>query len=83
VAGALNLRSCEQFRAEAKDMTADSAVAEIEVSGGTALGIEVDVRGHEQSSHGGALRPGVRSGRSARRECRRGRGRPWTPSQHP
>jgi NAD(P)-dependent dehydrogenase (short-subunit alcohol dehydrogenase family) len=28
-------------------MTADSTVAEIEAAGGTALGIEVDVRDHE------------------------------------
>jgi 3-hydroxybutyrate dehydrogenase len=28
-------------------MTADSTVAEIEASGGTALGIEIDVRDHE------------------------------------
>jgi NAD(P)-dependent dehydrogenase (short-subunit alcohol dehydrogenase family) len=28
-------------------MTADSTVAEIEAAGGTALGIEVDVRNHE------------------------------------
>jgi NAD(P)-dependent dehydrogenase (short-subunit alcohol dehydrogenase family) len=34
-------------RPEAKDMTADSTVAEIEASGGTALGIAVDVRDHE------------------------------------
>ena len=40
----LNLRSYQEFEAEAKDMTADSTVAEIEASGGTALGIEVDVR---------------------------------------
>jgi 3-oxoacyl-[acyl-carrier protein] reductase len=39
----LNLRSYEEFEAEAKDMTAESTVAEIEASGGTALGIEVDV----------------------------------------
>jgi NAD(P)-dependent dehydrogenase (short-subunit alcohol dehydrogenase family) len=39
----LNLRSYEEFEAEAKDMTADGTVAEIEASGGTALGIEVDV----------------------------------------
>jgi 3-oxoacyl-[acyl-carrier protein] reductase len=39
----LNLRSYEEFEAEAKDMTADSTVAEIEASGGTALGVEVDV----------------------------------------
>ena len=39
----LNLRSYEEFEAEAKDMTAVTTVAEIEASGGTALGIEVDV----------------------------------------
>jgi len=43
----LNLRSYEEFEAEAKDMTADSTVAEIEASGGIAFGIEVDVRQHE------------------------------------
>src|SRR5579864_3247772 len=43
----LNLRSYEEFQAEAKDMTGDSTVAEIEASGGTALGIEVDVTDHE------------------------------------
>jgi 3-oxoacyl-[acyl-carrier protein] reductase len=43
----LNLRSYEEFEAEAKDMTADSTVAEIEAAGGIALGVEVDVRDHE------------------------------------
>ncbi len=43
----LNLRSYEEFEAEAKDMTGDSTVAEIEAAGGVALGIEVDVRDHE------------------------------------
>jgi hypothetical protein len=43
----LNLRSYEEFEAEAKDMTADSTVAEIEAAAGTALGIEIDVRDHE------------------------------------
>ena len=43
----LNLRSYEEFEAEAKDMTAESTVAEIEAAGGTALGIEVDVRDHQ------------------------------------
>src|SRR5712671_3343146 len=43
----LNLRSYEEFEAEAKDMTADSTVAEIEAAGGIALGIEVDVCDHE------------------------------------
>ena len=40
----LNLRSYEEFEAEANDMTADTTVAEIEASGGTAMGIELDVR---------------------------------------
>src|SRR6202045_4867230 len=43
----LNVRSYEEFEAEAKDMTADSTVAEIEASGGSALAIEVDVRDRE------------------------------------
>src|SRR5713226_6312137 len=34
-------------------MTGDSTVAEIEASGGTALGIEVDVRDHEAVEAGG------------------------------
>src|ERR1700675_4593865 len=43
----LNLHSYEEFEAEARDMTADSTVAEIEAMGGTAIGIEVDVIDHE------------------------------------
>src|SRR5215469_10117741 len=43
----INLRSYEEFEAEAKDMTADSTVTEIEAAGGIAMGIEVDVRDHE------------------------------------
>ena len=39
----INLRSYEEFEAEARDMTGESTVAEIQASGGTALGIEVDV----------------------------------------
>src|SRR2546427_12469520 len=39
----LNLRSYEEFEAEAKDMTADNTVAEIEEAGGTAFGVAVDV----------------------------------------
>src|SRR5258708_13242186 len=39
----LNLRSYEEFDAEAKDMTADSTVAEIQAAGGAALGIELVV----------------------------------------
>ena len=42
----LNLHSYEEFEAEAKDMTADSTVSEIEATGGNALGIEVDVTDH-------------------------------------
>src|SRR5260370_16213753 len=43
----LNLHSYEEFEAKAKDITGDSTVAEIAASGGTALGIEVDVTDHE------------------------------------
>jgi 3-oxoacyl-[acyl-carrier protein] reductase len=43
----LDLRSHQEFEAEAKDMTAESTVAEIETSGGVALGIEVDVCDHQ------------------------------------
>ncbi len=43
----VNLRSYEEFAAEAKDMTADGTVAEIEAMGGAALGLEVDVRDRE------------------------------------
>ena len=39
----INLKSFEEFDAEAKDMTAASTMAEIEAAGGTALGIAVDV----------------------------------------
>jgi 3-oxoacyl-[acyl-carrier protein] reductase len=40
----VNLRSYEEFAAEARDMTAEGTVAEIAATGGAALGIEVDVR---------------------------------------
>src|SRR5437588_12697750 len=43
----LNLHSYEEFEAEAKDMTADTTVAEIEAAGGTTLGIEVDLHDRE------------------------------------
>jgi 3-oxoacyl-[acyl-carrier protein] reductase len=43
----LSLRSYEEFEAEAKDMTAETTVAEIEAAGGMASGNEVDVRDHE------------------------------------
>ena len=43
----LNLRSYEEFEAEAKDMTAESTVAEIAAAGGTAIGIELDVTDHQ------------------------------------
>ena len=39
----LNLKSYEEFEIEAKDMTGDSTVAEIEAAGGSALGYELDV----------------------------------------
>ena len=39
----LNLKSFEEFEAEAQAMTAESTVAEIQAGGGSAIGIEVDV----------------------------------------
>jgi len=42
----LDLKSYREFDTEAKDMTADSTVAEIEASSGAALGIECDVCDH-------------------------------------
>ena len=39
----LNLKSFEEFEAEAQAMTADGTVAEIRTDGGSAIGIEVDV----------------------------------------
>jgi 3-oxoacyl-[acyl-carrier protein] reductase len=39
----LDLKSYREFDAEAKAMTAESTVAEIEAAGGAALGVEVDV----------------------------------------
>jgi len=43
----LSLTSYEEFEAEAKDMTAESTVAEIMAAGNAAIGIEVDVRDHQ------------------------------------
>ena len=43
----VNLRSYEELEAEAKDMTGDSTVAEIEAAGGAAIGIELDVTDHQ------------------------------------
>jgi 3-oxoacyl-[acyl-carrier protein] reductase len=43
----LNLHSFQEFEAEAREMTADTTVAEIEAMGGTALGIEADVTDYE------------------------------------
>src|SRR5204862_572695 len=39
----LNLKSYQEFEAEAKAMTGESTVAEIEAGGGSALGYELDV----------------------------------------
>ena len=39
----LNLHSYEEFEAEARDMTGETTVAEIQADGGEALGIELDV----------------------------------------
>ena len=71
----LNLRSEEEFDAEAKDMTAESTVVEIEAAGGTALGIEFDVRDQEAvEASGGPHRPGMRPSRCPGREHGGGRG---------
>src|SRR5439155_2288335 len=43
----LDLRSYQEFEAEAKDMTADSTVAEIMAAGGKAMGVELDVTDRE------------------------------------
>src|SRR5690349_24647402 len=43
----LNLRSYEEFEAEASDMTGETTVAEIQANGGEALGIELDVTDHD------------------------------------
>ena len=75
----LNLRSYEEFEAEAKDMTADSTVAEIEAAGGAAMGIELDVRDHEAVEAMVAGRQGVGSCRRTGRECRR---RSWSAHGH-
>src|SRR5207344_3634827 len=40
----LDLKSYAEFETEAKDMTADSTVDEINAGGGEAIGIEMDVR---------------------------------------
>jgi 3-oxoacyl-[acyl-carrier protein] reductase len=42
----LDLKSYREFEAEARAMSAESTVAEIAAAGGTALGIEADVRDH-------------------------------------
>src|SRR5215470_17525144 len=42
----LDLKSYREFDAEAKDMTAETTVAEIEALGSTALGVECDVCDH-------------------------------------
>jgi 3-oxoacyl-[acyl-carrier protein] reductase len=43
----LDLRSYREFDTEAKDMSAESTVAEIEDSGGAAIGVECDVCDHQ------------------------------------
>lgn len=46
----INLRSYEEFEAEARDMTGDGTVAEIAAMGGAAIGIEGDVTDPEAVS---------------------------------
>jgi hypothetical protein len=59
----INLHWYEEFEAEAKDMTGDSTVAEIEATGGTAIGIEVDVTDHAvvAGDRGDRILPGTPS----------------------
>jgi 3-oxoacyl-[acyl-carrier protein] reductase len=80
----LNLRSYEEFEAEAKDMTADSTVGEIEASGGVAIGIEVDVRNHE-AVEAMVARVVQEWGRVDALVANAGSGRdgPWTPRPAP
>jgi len=68
----LDLRSHQEFEAEAKDMTAESTVAEIETSGGVALGIEVDVCDHQAVEAMVPRRRRMGQGGRARGQCRRG-----------
>jgi short chain dehydrogenase len=65
----LNLRSYEEFESEAKDMTGDSTVTEIEAAGGIALGIEVDVRDREAVEAMVAQVVQEWGNRCSRREC--------------
>ena len=68
----LDLKSYREFDAEAKDMTAETTVAEIEASGGTALGIECDVCDHRAvEDDGGPRRRTMGPGGCAGRQCRR------------
>src|SRR4051794_28596591 len=69
--GDLSLRAYEEFEIEARDITTDSTVAEIEATGGTALGIELDVTDHEAVRDGRAGRPKVGPDRCRGRKCRR------------
>ena len=80
----LNLHSYEEFEAEAKDMTVDSTVAEIEASGGAAIGIEMDVRDHAavEAMAARVSRSGVGSMYSSRMQAVVVVA-PWIRSQHP
>jgi hypothetical protein len=51
-------------------MTADSMVAEVEAAGGTALGIEVDVRDHEAVEAWSRVSSRNGVGSMCGRECR-------------
>jgi len=80
----LNLRSYEEFEVEAKDMTADSPVAEIEASGGppcASRSMSVTTRQSRQWSHGSS-RSGVGSMCWSRTHEAVVVG-PWTPTPAP
>jgi NAD(P)-dependent dehydrogenase (short-subunit alcohol dehydrogenase family) len=72
----LDLRSYREFDAEAKEMTAESTVAEVEASGSAASGIECDGRDH-QAVEAMVTRVADQWGRVdvLGRQCRGGRGR--------
>ena len=59
----LNLKSYEEFEAEAKAMTADSTVDEIKAGGGEAIGIEIDVRDRDGGRRDGRSRCSTTWGR--------------------
>ena len=67
----LNLKSFEEFEAEAASMTADSTVAEIQAGGGSAIGIEVDVCDETAVTRWCSVWSRMGTGGCTCRQCRR------------